>query len=316
MFDSPLNRRGTLKLLGAGALTALSPAVRAAGRQTFDFNDPADNLQAFVKLTSSLADEPIVGWYSGMVFGNVPGEILKPLLRLEGFGVGETVRQENGSYRSSWKEVGYYKDVQSGAILENWTNPYNGEVCRVMHIHNEAVNTVLSTRFPELPPLSETKDFTMEFPNYTRNGTEFVLPWQIMGSHITLWNDFRGKIKNVLDPNVWKRESTGEYIRITEMFQFVGDYQQLTDPARDRIDYTGAWNRLAPWLPWMLMGRHPGELFYRCTTTKLSRFEQLPPDLLAYTEKTYPAYLDYKTPWKMPNESSWEVYMKEREPVR
>jgi hypothetical protein len=64
----------------------------------------------------------------------------------------------------------------------------------------------------------------------------------------------------------------------------------------------------------MLMGRHPGDLFYRCTTTKLAKFDDLPKDILAYTEKNYPDYLDYKTPWKMPNESSWEVYMKEREP--
>ncbi len=315
MFDSALNRRTMLQILTAGSLAGLVAPARAASREAFDFADPGDNLKGFLKLTSSLADEPIVGWYSGMVFGNVPGEILRPLFRLEGFGVGETVRQDDGSYRSSWKEVGYYKDVQTGRILEDWKNPYNDELCDVMHIHNEAVNTVYATSFPELPPLSETSDFEMQFPNYSGTGSAFVLPWQVMDGHITLWNDFRGKIKNVLDPSVWKRESTGEYIRITEMFQYVGDYAEFIDPKRDGIDYTGAWNRLAPWLPWMLMARHPGELFYRCTTTKMKTFDQLPRDILAYTEKHYPQYLDYKTPWKMPNESSWEVYMKEREPA-
>jgi len=316
MFDSPLNRRTAFKLLGASVMAGLATPGRAASHASFDFDNPADNLRGFLKLTSSLADEPIVGWYSGMVFGNVPGEILRPLFRLEGFGVGQTTRQDNGTFQSSWKEVGYYKDVKTGQILEEWKNPYNDEVCEVMHIHNEAVNTVLSTRFPEVPPLSETVDFEMEFPNYSGSGSEFVLPWQVMDGHITLWNDFRGKIKNVLDPKVWKRESTGEYIRITELFQFVADYEQFMDPDLDQIDYTGAWNRLAPWLPWMLMGRHPGELFYRCTTVKAARFEDLPKDILAYTEKHYPDYLDYNTPWKMPNESSWEVYMKEREPVK
>ncbi len=326
--DSPLDRRTFLGgALAAGAATfGAAPAFAApkeaapkvARRKAIDFADPRQNLDAYVKLTSNIAGEPVVGWYSGHVFGVVDDQILKPLFALEGFGVGQSVRQPDGTYKSSWKEVGYYKDVATNRILERWRNPYNDADCEVMHIHNRAVNSILAPAFPKLEFLGTTGDMKLEFPNYTRAGDPslpFVLPWIVNGDTVSVWMDFRGRVKNLLDPAKWKRESTGPYIRVSEFFQNVGSLALLEDPDVTDVPATGAWNRLAPWLPWMLMGTSPGHLYYRCTTKKLKRFEELPPDVLAYTQKRYPEFLDYVTPWKLPNESTWEVYARERQPI-
>lgn len=326
LIDSPLTRRSAMTLLGAGTMAAGSllatGAAKAAKRKLrFDFDDPHHNVTAFVKLTSSLDGAPVVGWYSGVLFGVVGEEILRPLVRLEGFGVGQSVKQPDGTYKSSWKEVGYYKDIVTERIIETWHNPYIGERTEVMHIHNRAVNSIVSAQYPDVQAMQGTLGeggLTMEFPNYTRANDParpFVLPWEIRGDSVYLWNDFRGRVKNVLDPKAWVRESTGEYIRVSEFFQNVGSLAELTDPDLPRTAATGAWNRLAPWLPWMLMGGREGHLFYRCNTRKLTRFEELPQDVLAYTEKHYPEYLVYETPWKLPNESSWEVYKRERKPA-
>lgn len=325
-IDSPVDRRTALGLLGAGALLGGTSSARAADadrskiQTTFDFSDPKDNLTAYVKLTSSLDGEPVVGWYSGMLFGVMNDDILKPLARLEGFGVGKCVRQSDGTYKSSWKEVGYYKDVATDKIIERWRNPYTGEDTEVLHIHNASVSTVLAPQYPDFSkmPGLEGRGVKMEFPNYTRASDPsrpFVLPWTVQGDTVYLWNDFRARVKNALDPKVWVRESTGEFIRVSEFFQYVGSLAELQNPDLPRVAATGTWNRLAPWLPWMLMGGQPGHIFYRCNTRKLERFEQLPKDILAYTQKHYPQYLVYETPWKMPNESSWEVYKRERKPV-
>ena len=41
MFDSPFNRRNIMKLLGAGALAGVTAPALIAGRQSFNFTDPA-----------------------------------------------------------------------------------------------------------------------------------------------------------------------------------------------------------------------------------------------------------------------------------
>ena len=178
----------------------------------YDWSDPNDNLEAYVKLSNSLKDGDWVhGWYSGLVFGMFPNQTPDALFGLEGFGPGYTVRQDNGSYASYWKEVGFYKDLKTNQIIETWKNPYTGETNRVMH--------------------------------------------------------------------------------------------------------SGSWIRLAPWLPWMMMGQSEGRLFYRCTARSLADLSQLPPNISAYAEKNYAEYLTNELDEDQPSESSFEVYMKENEPA-
>jgi hypothetical protein len=329
-FDTPLTRRDAFSIattagggLGfaaaMGAIPGMMPAAQAAWSPNFE--DPKDNLKAFIKLTSDLSGKPIVGWFSGHVFGVVGDEILKPLFAVEGFGTGMCVAQPDGTYKSSWKEIGLYKDLKTGKVLDRWTNPYTNETVEVVHIQNEAVNTIQAPNYPDFSKmalLGEAGQLKMEFPNYTRTDDPtrpFVLPWTVVGDQVAVWNDFRGRVKNVLDPKVYVRESTGEYIRVSEFFLNMGSQKLLMDEGVANVPSTGAWNRLAPWLPWMFMGTAPGHLFYRATTQKLSKFEELPRPLLDHAEKNFAKYLDYDTPWRMPNESSWEVYKKMKKPA-
>ena len=119
----------------------------------------------------------------------------------------------------------------------------------------------------------------------------------------------------MLDPKVWVRESTGARLPVCEMFEYVCDADELRDPSLDRVKHSGSWIRLAPWLPWMMMGQSEGRLFYRCTTRTLANLSELPPNIAAYAEKNYAEYLVEELDEDMPSESSFEVFMKENEPA-
>ena len=144
----------------------------------------------------------------------------------------------------------------------------------------------------------------------------FILNWTTSGNQVSVWMDFRGEVPNLLDPKVWVRESSGERMPICEMFEYVTDLDKLRDPSLDRVDHSGSWIRLAPWLPWQMMGQSDGRLFYRCTTRTLKDLGELSPDIIAYAEKNFPDYLVNEIDEDQPSESSFEVYMKEREPER
>ncbi len=321
-FDSPLSRRGLLTggatLAAASSLPSLAVGADAID---YDWTDPNDNLNAYIKLTNSLKDRDWVhGWYSGLVFGMLPNKTPDALMGLEGFGLGYTVRQDNGSYVSYWKEVGFYKDVKTNEVIESWKNPYTGETNKVMHIHNRMVKGFLGPRFFASAPVGDPEGrMDFKFPNYRASddpSNPFVLNWQTLGDQTSVWMDFRGEVPNLLDPKIWVKESTGARLPICEMFEFVGDADELRDPDLDRVNHSGSWIRLAPWLPWQMMGPAEGRLFYRCTTKSLNNLAELPPNILAYAEKNFPEYLVNEIDENEPSESSFEVYMKENQPAK
>jgi hypothetical protein len=104
-------------------------------------------------------------------------------------------------------------------------------------------------------------------------------------------------------------------VRVSEYQQWRVDSKELVDRSQPSLKAYGSWNRVATWLPWMLMGQREGHLFYRSHTLKLDRVEDLPKDILAYTEKRFPKYLVPPKEWVSPNVSSFEMYARDRKPA-
>ena len=322
--DSLLSRRNVMIGAGVAGSALLAPelafaqATKSSSNSGYKFDDPAEMLKLYCRLYGSLDGKPVFGWYSGHAFGNVPGEIIRPLVGFEGFGCGWVKAQPDGTFKNAWKEVGYYKDLRTGEILDTWTNPYTQEKCDVLHIHNSSVNMVLSTKLPDYAAMA-AKGMFLGNPNYTKlddAARPYGLPYAIAGDTISLFSDARGNVPNRLNPKEWPRESTGERINVAEFYMMSAKVDQALNPNVMNAATTGAWTRIGPWLPWMMMGGKPGELYYRSATKKLTKAEELPRHIIAYTEKHYPTFLtppsdgDFNTPM----ESSWDVFKRERKP--
>jgi len=325
LMQSPFDRREMLKLMagalpGAALTTSIGAGAAAAGAAGlvsmptgpvpagFDPLSPQQNLEAYIRLTRSLDPAATtVGWFGGRIFSVIGDtQIIKPLFDIEGFGIGRTEPQADGSYKALWREVGYYKDLATGQIMETWKNPLlGGETCEVYPINNDPVNAVLKPEF--------TLGFGASKDQYTET-IKFLLPWHFVGPHAMAAFDVNLDWKSPLDPKDWKRESPGERVRVSEYQQWRVDSKELVDRSLPSLKAYGSWNRVATWLPWMLMGQNPGHLFYRSHTLKLDRVEDLPKDILAYTEKRFPKYLTAPTEWVSPNVSSFEMYARDRKP--
>ena len=78
----------------------------------------------------------------------------------------------------------------------------------------------------------------------------------------------------------------------------------------------GQWNRVTPWLPWMLMGQQPGHCQYQCYMGSGDDLEQvLARSTLDYVEKHYAKYFEAPTEWVEPSLSSIERYALEQKPA-
>ena len=310
-----MTRRGALT--GAGAVAAASmalgaPKVRSAEATTtqrqessINFEDPAQNLTSFVRMAGDIdPNKETVGWFGGTIFSVIGDEKLKPLVDIEGIGVMRVAPQANGNYRMFNRELAFYKDPQTKDFIDVWRNPITREECEVSPTHNAVVNAEVA------PIIKQDFDGTIvEIP--------FNPPWQILEDSVLSTFEIHTAFPNPLDPDIWKKESTGPISRISEVFQRSIPLTQLNDQSLTSVDYVGTWTRISPWLPWMLMGQREGHVLYRTFTKKLSGIDSLPRPLRALTEERFPEYL--KAPgdetWGQPNDSSFTTYMSEREPV-
>ena len=315
LLQSPIDRRALMlgsaaAAAGAVASTTLSrPVAAATSALTGDF-DPMDkqhNLDAFMKLTGSLDGEDHFGWFKGRIFSVIGDfEVIKPLFDVEGFGASRVEAQPDGSYKKLQREVGYYKDLYSGQIIETWKNPMlDGEEVEIFHINNDPVNVHLKTEV--VLGFGADEDETTE-------SFSFLMPWDVMGGVAMTSFDVNLDWKNKLDPEVWPRASVGPRVRVSENQQWHMNVDELNDLSAPKIHNTGSWNRIANWLPWMLMGQREGHLFYRSHTAGLNGLEDLPKDILDYTEKNFTKYLEAPKEWVEPNESSFEVYARDASP--
>ena len=273
----------------------------------FNPKNPHHNAEVFSRMQLGNDGNSNYGWFSSRVFAVIGDhETIVPLFDLEGFGTNRHKRLEDGSYQHLHREVGYYKDLRTGEIMETWKNPYlDGEEVEVFHINNDPVNAIIG---PIVKANLGEGMVNAEFP--------FVMPWTRMGDMAMSSLDVNTGWKNVLDPETWPRESNHHpMVRVSEYLQFYADWNDLeTWRERERIMQHGAWSRLGTWLPWMLMGPREGHLFYRSFTKSLNGIEELPRHILDYTEKNYPVYLEAPTEWVEPNVTSFEVYKRDATP--
>ena len=320
MFTSQTASRRAI-LLGAGLAGAGLLARPAAAAKVDDavalLDTPKGMLDTYIKLSGDTSGKNYGGWYSGHAFAVRPDKVIQPVFGFTGFGLGSDRPQPDGSYHHLWKEVGFYTDLQTGEVLEDWTNPLNGVGCRVMPINNRSVNLTFAQTRPDLSALAKVGGAIMN-PNFAHPddpARPYGLPYTVIGDSVSVFADSVGLLPNPLDPKVWKRESAGPMINVGEFFMLTGSLREVLDGAVTNVATTGSWTRIGPYLPWMLMGEAPGHLFYRSATRKIPGPEALPPKLVAYTQAHYPQFLEFPNDWSVPIESSWEVYKRTHRPA-
>ncbi len=319
-----LDRRQALGGVGAlGAMTASSLAFGTAPAQAsrmtpealkgpyLDLTTPRGNMMALARLQSDInIGEQKYGWYTGNVMGVRKGEKLRDLFRFEGFGVSRMQELPDGKgYQKLLREVGFYVDSQSGEIMEEWDNVYTGETVRIVPVANDPFNLKIEEYFPEPPRYG---GLNTEAPPRV----PLQLPWEPRGGVMNLDTHIHLLYPSALQPDEWPRESPGPMSRVTEIFMYQINMDDLQNPEATSVDSRGTWNRITPWLPWMLMDQAEGHILYSCFMgTAPNGLDDIDPKIVAYTEKNYPKFLEAPTEYVEPSLSSLENYAREQTPA-
>lgn len=297
-------------LMAFGAQTMAAAAASRPANGSLRYRDPLWNRDTFAKLQGNLDfDKQKIGWFGGKVYGVRENEPLRELFGMEGFSVTRLQRLADGSWRKLLREVGFYRDLRTGQLMDTWKNSYTGETVDVVPIANDPFNFTISDHFPEPPSYGGLNDGQLP-PR-----VPFILPWSEKGDMVLLTTDIHLYYPSALKPDKWPRESPGPMSRVSELFRYDIPRASLADASLTSIEYFGTWSRVTPWLPWMLMDQAPGHVLYLCDMGAFDSFDNIPRDVLAQAEKMDPKWLE--APYKDygPSLSSLENYARTQKPA-
>lgn len=310
-----LSRRQALQGGAAGlAAAAITVGSNASAkprqkRVPIAFDDPIWNRENAARLEADIAPGKFIhGYCTGVVTGVRDNEAVKPLFGFEVFSGIRVVRQPDGSYQRMCRELIFYRDLKSGAMLDEWDNPYTGERVRVVDVANDPFNYVISEYFPDPPSYGGlNQDKPPKRP--------LRMNWGVIGDTVTLDSDIHLYYRNALDPAKWPRESSGPMNRVSELFRYFVRREDIENPNLTHLPHNGVWARITPWLPWMLMDGAPGHIYYMGRFSSIKKPEQAPPAVLARVKERFPTYLVAPEVWVEPSYSSLENYARTQQPA-
>ncbi len=325
-------RRDFLKgFASVGAIGAMTMAMGAMGRQSQAYaaaaakhgsgpaiDGPYLNLRtgrgnqlAYARLQSDIDfGKQKYFWFKGYVAGNRPMKKIDDLFGAQGFGVIRLNERDDGVIERMCREIILYTDLRSGEVIEEWDNPYTNETVRVVQVANDPYNYTIADHFPPPP----------EFGGLNKEKAPpkipFILPWYQHGDWLEMELHIHLAYPAALQPDKWPRESAGPIAQVSEMFAHHVRAEDMQNPDITSLDYRGTWNRVTPWLPWMLMGQKPGHCQYQCFMGTCDH----PGDVLSrsatdFAEQNYAKYFEAPTNMDGESLSSLERYALEQTPA-
>ncbi len=257
-----------------------------------NLEDPKDNLNAWIKIRGSLdTNKTTVYWWAGSVYAQVPNKKPQLILNFEGINVA-VMKQIKGGYRMLTRECGFYKDINTNKIIETWQNPYNGKDVKVVQVWNDPVNQTF------------LEDYGDE---------KWYLPYQLLGDDLQIFFDVHLQYPNVLDTANYAIYSAGNDYIASEMFNFFANINDVNNEELNSVPNTITWTRIGQWLPWMQMGKTPGQLIYQCRGEKLNYYQDVPQAFRDYVAAQNPEYANAPEKDIKPNETSWSYFKKQIE---
>ncbi len=274
-YANRLTRREALA--GAAGIAATAMGAGTATAATLDLDDPRGNLTALLKLQADISGADVIGGFPGEVWGWVPGEGNRLLFRSYGIGASHIEEVADG-WRFYHRELMYYLDPDSGEILQDWVNPYTGKRVEVMHILNDPVH-----RF------------------YAFEGGRFAFPWPytVVGDDLVFRISVFSFRDSVMPRMEYPLHSADNKYQAAELWMMNGRVSEVMNPDITSASCVTSWSRVGQWLPFMEMGNRPGIMVYHSDSYKLLEgVRQLPPEILAYTEKHHAKYLESPREWQ------------------
>lgn len=234
-----------------------------------------------------------VFYIKGSAYSYIQGERPQKLFDIEGYNIRRLIETpERDGYFVATREIVYYKDPQTGEILDRWQNPFTNQTNEVFHILNDPVN--FRYRLKDGKYISVSVDGKREFGEQKQPDE---------------WNDYYVWHADVFPfyklPEMDKNYTAGE------LFDFYVPTNEIYK--KDAPKVMISWSRMSPWLPWMKMDGREGAMVFHARSVRMESWLFLPDKLKNTIRERHPLYMTAPSTVdpNEANDTSWTVYYDE-----
>jgi len=269
-ISEPLSRRDLLCAGTAVLSVAMLPASSLRAADDLDLNDPWDRLTGLAKLRGSLDGRMVMWWMKGVRFG-VVDNIVMPLFGML-VGSFQTMKPLPGKgFELNMLELGYFTDLETGAVLDTWTNPYNGKLCQVPEQRLGPYPVLLTPTgvvLPDFPPFNDVELSTR------------VGPAVIHGDDVWIRDDSTIKVDS-------DHPMMGKHI-YNELVTYRGKLSDLNNPDLASAPAEIMFQSVTSWREWFQADDVDGHTTSRANGTKITRIEDFPAEYLRAARERHP----------------------------
>lgn len=267
-----------LGLAGMAGAALRTPALAAVG--AYDLSDPNDVIAAYARMRGNLDGTPGMWWYRGNMFAKRNTEVAQRVLKIEGFSFNRLVKRDDGKFDQVMAEAGYFIDPDSDEIQDEWINPLNGRTCAPQHYKSNQTIVVGTDGVSG----SEAAAVPVQFTGSVEA--------QAHGGRVWTTENMVTKLPNPRSENEDPLAYSGPVITLTSLASFTGQLADLNNADMDWMPATLHFQNLAPWMPWMKMGRDAGLTTWQLLGTKVKAPDEMPVRLARRLEADYAGWID------------------------
>ena len=215
-------------------------------RRSLDFRDPGDNIVALVKTLGDLSGRATWSISFGRIFGAVADRTKPRDARCDKVEQRRCEIVADGAQETRFRGMIYFTDLETGAFLGEWRNPFTGRTNQVVHWATLGQGGYTYTR----SGLVARATFRGAFGSDKR-GRPLILPWIINGDDVWLMLDERVK---------YVRPADGALRTDNAINRYQTSLRELEDPDVSSAVCRTSWHTEQNWMVWMGMDERPGRL--------------------------------------------------------
>jgi len=258
-----LTRRSLLSGV-AGSMLAGALPMNASAAAGLNLDDPMDRLTALVKLRGSLDGRTVMWWMKGVRFG-VVDDVVTPMF---GMLIGSFQRliksEDHDGFLLNMLELGYFTDLETGAVLDKFRNPYNGNMCDVPEQRLGPFPVQMTPTGVILPDVPAFGDVDL---------TTRVGPVVVSGDDVWIRDDSTVKVDS-------DHPMMGKHT-YNELVTYHGSLREINDPTLQSASADISFQSITSWREWLRADDVGGHTAGRATGRKIYSTDGFPPEYQA-----------------------------------
>ncbi len=235
-----------------------------------DLNLPVNNVTSMLRMQATIGNEEQIPWhYTGILWAQKHSEQPIPMVKIEGMESYKVIPLEDGSYEILGNMVTFFRDIETGEMIDEYKNPFTGKTNKVEPNLRKAtsIGRGLNISTMGIRPTS----FIDKMPD-----KPLLIDWNFGAD--TVWMQNQTAYPPGLTPPRLQR-----FTMFSPLDKFV-DQSILSLPTMFTATV------LMPYLHWMDMDDEEGHTLWHASGVKLNDMSELPEE---YSSRLMSEYSDY-----------------------